>query len=490
MKNAILKRVSIRICSCLFLLLAASVNANAQIWYPLGADDSLGQSGMATAQTYNNNIAIDTDGTPYMFYSDAHYHDSGSVKKWNGIQWVAAGTLGNTPLGGTESAFAVLGGNTYTCSIINTQSPGIYGAVMKYDGSSLTMLGSLNSIPTGNTFDMEIDGSGTPYVTTDSNTAIQSRSVMKWDGSNWGFVGTQNIIGPYVRALEMAVTNSGNVYVAFVNMHDSASVFMYNGSNWASVGSADFAVTGSGGSGIQHISIALDNNDNPYVAFPDATNSSTTDIWKFNGSNWLQVGNTIPMDLAGNHFTANLHHTIVVDKSSNTPYVLCQNSNTASGGGAFVYKYDGTNWNIVGNGRVSTNSGGFPSLAVNKAGIPFVGYAGVNSTGYNDGFVKEYNVTAAVRNVSAVLQNIDLFPNPNTGNFTLSGSIGTNVNTGDAKLEIMNGMGQLIYSDKIVVSQNQINTSIQLDGSLANGTYFLRIKLNDETRTVCISVMR
>lgn len=490
MKNAILKKGNILFYTCLSLLLVASVNANAQIWYPLGADDSLGQSGMAGAQTYNNNIAIDTDGTPYMFYSDAHYHDSGSVKKWNGAQWVAAGNLGSTPLGATESAFAVLGGNTYTFSIINTQSPGIYGALMKYNGSSLSMLGSLNSIPTGNTFDMEIDGTGTPYVTTDSNTMVQSRSVMKWDGSNWGFVGTQNIIGPYVRALEMAVTNSGNVYVAFVNINDSASVYMYNGSNWASVGSADFALTGSWGSGTQHISIALDNNDNPYVAFPDATNNSTTDVWKFNGSNWVQVGSAVPMDLAGNHFTANLHHTIVIDKSSNTPYVLCQNSNTASGGGAFVYKYNGTNWDVVGNGRVSTNSGGFPSLAVNKTGIPFVGYAGVNGTGYNDGFVKEYNVTAAVRNVSTTLQNVDLSPNPNTGNFTLSGNLTNNVNTGDAKLEIMNSTGQLIYRDKIVIGRNQINKSVQLDGSLANGMYFLRVKLNDETQTIRFSILK
>ncbi len=73
----------------------------------------------------------------------------------------------------------------------------------------------------------------------------------------------------------------------------------------------------------------------------------------------------------------------------------------------------------------------------------------------------------------AVAENMSIFPNPNTGTFTIRGSFET---TGDVYAEVTGVDGKLIYMDKVDVNNGQINKEIILDNALASGMYLLRLQ--------------
>lgn len=67
---------------------------------------------------------------------------------------------------------------------------------------------------------------------------------------------------------------------------------------------------------------------------------------------------------------------------------------------------------------------------------------------------------------------IKLYPNPNSGFFTLKGLVNYSK---DLKIEILNALGQVVYSDKATPVNNVLNKNINLDANLANGVYHLRL---------------
>jgi len=95
--------------------------------------------------------------------------------------------------------------------------------------------------------------------------------------------------------------------------------------------------------------------------------------------------------------------------------------------------------------------------------------------------------TLAVGNVAGPLDNIELFPNPNTGNFTLKGSIegiGNSVN-----LEIINLLGQLVYTGEATIQNNELNRNIDI-ANIQDGIYLLRINGGDQGKTFRFTVKR
>jgi len=76
--------------------------------------------------------------------------------------------------------------------------------------------------------------------------------------------------------------------------------------------------------------------------------------------------------------------------------------------------------------------------------------------------------------VSAVTKDdIKLYPNPNNGQFTLSGSL--NGTDGEVSIEVVNMLGQVIYRGNAQVSNGSIGKHIELPGTLASGTYMLNL---------------
>ena len=88
----------------------------------------------------------------------------------------------------------------------------------------------------------------------------------------------------------------------------------------------------------------------------------------------------------------------------------------------------------------------------------------------------------SVSTLSTSGNDLNLFPNPNTGSFTLSGTINTNGNK-DVTLKVTDIMGRTVYTGTTAPQGGTIRTEIKLDNGIAAGTYLLRVYTETGTET-------
>ncbi len=86
--------------------------------------------------------------------------------------------------------------------------------------------------------------------------------------------------------------------------------------------------------------------------------------------------------------------------------------------------------------------------------------------------------TVGIQQIS--LNNIafKIMPNPNKGEFTLSGTIGNNNGTGNNEtvtISVTDIAGQEIYKSNVLAQNGTLNQKLRLDGILAKGTYLLKV---------------
>jgi hypothetical protein len=74
-------------------------------------------------------------------------------------------------------------------------------------------------------------------------------------------------------------------------------------------------------------------------------------------------------------------------------------------------------------------------------------------------------------------KSISLFPNPNDGNFMVKGKVGS-----DARLEVINISGQVVYAKTIKLSNNEVNSAISLK-DIPNGVYTVKLTSGDTQYT-------
>ncbi len=84
-------------------------------------------------------------------------------------------------------------------------------------------------------------------------------------------------------------------------------------------------------------------------------------------------------------------------------------------------------------------------------------------------------ISSSVNNREIVMDNIDIFPNPNTGTFTISGNL---YNKSEATVEIMNTLGQLVYKEDLHLKNGALDTQIKLNQA-PSGVYMVTLKSGD-----------
>jgi uncharacterized protein YjdB len=95
----------------------------------------------------------------------------------------------------------------------------------------------------------------------------------------------------------------------------------------------------------------------------------------------------------------------------------------------------------------------------------------------------EMNVsTTGIQQLSGVLDNIKLLPNPNSGSFHITGNL-NGANKQQLAVEITNMLGQAVYNGKLNVQGGKLDEQISLDNSLANGMYMLKLSASDENKS-------
>ena len=339
-------------------------------WHQVGA------AGFSAGEASYISLAF-AGATPYVAYQDIANGNKASVMKFDGTDWVQVGSAGFSSGWVDNISLAIDSSGTPYVAYEDWAISGISYAkasVMKFNGTTWEQVGAAGFSPNGASLtSIDIDSSGMPYVAymewiacgpTTFNTCPKA-SVMKFNGTVWEQVDADFPIGGgyWIR---IAIDSSDTPYVAYQAFQDWATmkgpkviVMKFNGATWEQVG------TGVSPSWVQFLSLSIDNNGTPYVAYQDGANNIKASVMKFNGITWEQVG-------AAGFSLGNTYRTSLAISSKNTPYVAYQDG--AKDYKASVMKFNGSAWEQVGIAGFSYSSASYTSLAIDSNDTPYVAY--------------------------------------------------------------------------------------------------------------------
>ncbi len=92
-----------------------------------------------------------------------------------------------------------------------------------------------------------------------------------------------------------------------------------------------------------------------------------------------------------------------------------------------------------------------------------------------------------VQQITSGNSDVQLVPNPNKGIFNVKGSLGTSVDQ-EVSFEVTNMLGQVIYTNKMMAHNGEINATIKLSSNLANGMYMLNMRSDADNKVFHIVI--
>ncbi|MBZ0099990.1 MAG: T9SS type A sorting domain-containing protein, partial [Taibaiella sp.] len=262
-------------------------------------------------------LAIDKNNVPYVAYLDASFWPSrATVMKFDGIQWVPVG------------------------------NPGF--SIIAIDRVSLS-----------------VDTNGTPYVAyTEDKNGVRV-TVRRFNGTSWVQVGNTGFTPSPAEYPSLAINKNNIPYVAYKDSTGQVTVVRYNGTNWVPVGNPRFSAAE-----IDYTSLAFDKNGTLYVAYRDYPTGGKAMVSKFDGAAWVPV-----QDVGGPSAglsAGRIHYLSLAIDTNGTPYVAYRDS--MNGSKVTAMAYNGTKWVAAGVAGFSPGTGSYISLAIGKNNLPYVAF--------------------------------------------------------------------------------------------------------------------
>lgn len=300
-------------------------------------------------------LVINSNDIPYFAYQDGSNGNKATVMKYNGTDWLTVGNAGFSPDEATGLSLALDDEDTPYVAFANVASSS-RAMVMNFDGANWVTVGNADFSGAG-IADIQIVFSpgGIPYVTfADADHHI---TVMKLHDATWEAVGD-----PYDAVLGavpvLAFNSLGTPYVAFSDIGTGApTIIKFDGANWSLVGTAIASVNLA-----TNVSFAISKTNELYVGTTDI-NDYLLRTFTFNGDAWVQIGTTGTVVTSGD--------TVFGFSPNGTLYIALEDTNN----NAIVMKYNGTDWENVGEPQFSTRAVTMMSLAFLSNGIPYVAYS-------------------------------------------------------------------------------------------------------------------
>lgn len=311
-----LLEAKVKIVACFLILF--SLNQLTFAFIPSNWSD-VGQPIVQAGDMFATRMAVDQHGIPYVIYET---NNGVMVKKFDKEtgQWTQLGqSLKASGPSTTDIAISSSG-----VPYISFDGSGI--AVRKYDASSqqwvpvgnLGALSRINALGTRLAIDPSSD---LPVLIYMDSANVKKVTVYKYDAvNNWqqlgdiAFYAADNTPATPV----IAINHSGQIYIAFQEANtEKLKVMTYNNKSgpWQSID------IGSIPSESYKVSIALDSQGNPYIAYIDGTasaGSSQSGVFKWSPSTakWITVGES-PIPLVG----FNSRQIDIALDHNDTPYV-------------------------------------------------------------------------------------------------------------------------------------------------------------------------
>ena len=438
-----------------------------QPWYKYSPLDSawqnVGNAGFSAGEAIFTCIAFSPSGELYAGYADEGNSGKASVMTFNGTNWVYVGSPGFSLDYPDDFNLAISPSDSQPYVSYQDWGASDKATVMKFDGVNWVNVGNAGFSPAkADWLSLAFSSSGQPYVAF-SDYSDDKGTVMRFDGTNWVYVGIEGFTAGFPSYNCLAFNPSdGQPYLAFTADEANsgkATVMKFDGTNWINVGNAGFSAGKT-----WFMSLAFNQSGQPYVAYLDDANSDKATVMKFDGTNWINVGN------AGFSLGEIWSTSLAFNPSDGQPYVAY--SDSVNSWKATVMKFDGTNWVNVGNAGFSDSKVYSTSLAFSPSdGAPYVGYEDIGNSA--KATVMKYDSVYVGINELKQLQ-LSLFPNPATDKITVERS-GT---VKETNLAIVDIEGQEFITSQITEPKTQVDIS-----NLTSGVYFVRVT-NDRTVVV------
>ena len=351
-----------------------ATNLSDQI-FPLGNVTNLDLNGSVYSLEKDNSGNVYAGGD-FAFTNNTNIQLNG-IGKWDGNVW---NSLDNGFLPSTRSQLKVYSvkidnsgnlyaGGNFKYAFIETQT--ILNSIAVWNGSIWNALGTGlangNDIGTANT--ISVDSYNNIYVGgffTSAGTVANTSGIAKWNGSVWSALGEGVNINLSTYVNTSAIDSSNNLYIGgnftFVKQTNSTPITVngiakWDGTNWYALGLG--LVDGD----VQTLVVDSSNN-NLYIGGSftqveqtDGTKIDVYGIAKWDGSVWSKVGSGFKI-LKNNFFNNNATVTALeFDSSKNL--IACGIFEKLQDNSKFLYniaKWNGTNWNSVGNGIHDSNN--------------------------------------------------------------------------------------------------------------------------------------
>jgi hypothetical protein len=206
------------------------------------------------------------------------------VKKFANDEWSDVGQIGKI---GSVPKIAVDAQNSVYVAF-NDAGDGNRYYLNRYKNGNWETLGTYITTGGGSWARLALDSKNVPYVSWVDFFAGNKLYVSKLVGEIWLQVGNEpvseeNFISK--NSQDLAVDANGNIYIAYcVKGTDQLAVYRHNGSEWEMLG--DDIASGT----VKGIDVAIDSDQNLYVAYADGNFGDKVSVIKYDGTEWSYVG--------------------------------------------------------------------------------------------------------------------------------------------------------------------------------------------------------
>jgi hypothetical protein len=200
---------------------------------------------------------------------------------------------------------------------------------------------------------------------------------------SWEKLGGEPASSSETNFTAIAISDDGTIYIAYKeggpggNGGYRAAVQKFNGTEWEQVGEAGFTINP-----VISVSIAVDADGIPYVAYKEEGNGYKAQVSKFDGENW--VGLDYPTGISAGEVSN--FPPVVKIADDNTVFVSYRDHSL--GYKACVSTWNGNTWETVGDAAFSEAASDLLTMALTSDGTPYVAFKDENDGGYKVSVMK------------------------------------------------------------------------------------------------------